>query len=872
MNLSYNQSDSKKTPSPTEKSSASSQTGPTNPIHSIRLDTIEIILPDWVNSHSQATNELVLRNPNGYALSVKKVDHGIWDFLIVGNCTYQIIYGDGDSKAVDLRDLNAIGNYMWFKFFNLKYFHITQNYGFHLPFEDAHPGEALRLFPVNPVLYPKLMPKKLSEDILSYIRRKLGQMIGSKSLEEQDSADFKRLEYNFYKMINYLAMVATNGDARDYYDAQDLLSYLRILVDKRQEINLSSHQNGGKTQELIQLIPRLQEHLLLSRTGVNWEKWNRTKKKICGKSETKISNRTKTIFERKAEAARLRIPKSFVAKDRRNEIPENWQVISVEALGEEDIEPLASKEDVKRAREINDPFGGIPSESKESLLRNVDRILKTKERAAVYGFGETLIGNAIMVSLAFAGGSATTVKKIMQKNKLVHLALKVKSSSNRIRWISLLQARAGLILGQHPSSKIVFVTNIEGTVKGESESSTLDFLENEYSQELDHGQIFNVNQRAGLILDPTTGNLLRFKDGSLAIVAENHLWAFFGLLLSKKKVLDILQNTSGIISIGNGDNILNYPRPGMLGEIEFGRRLQGRPIATVAIAALSAGDKKGGFAAKVTYENTQTGAQFEQIELREISEFPSKGGCGFNGIEISENETNFFKTASEKHWFIEDIFRKTDGTDKKVAFNVAFYAVDLRLIIARVFGMDETDRNLTFQLQNINDQDWVDRIVSLGESVPAIEHLNKTVPNEDGSDEVEGYMTEQMVQDFIVNALPLLENPRGLPDPEFVIRLVERKDFFLPYKGKKQYELDEDGNVVIEPVSGKPHELYDLIANQKRYSGIIKDHLQEGQQLVLGPNEFVSEIIPVDLDAVKLVNQQVKGSNKIPFHRKKDSL
>ena len=846
------------------------------PTPQTKLRDIEINFPDWTFIRRTGETTITLENPDGYELPVQYVEYQSERFLKVGNSTYLVIRNPQETPPIDLKTVNAIGNYQWFRFFNRKYSQILHNTDFSLPFDDPRPAETLRLYPVNGVLYPCLKPPEIPSIVLSKVRQKLLRIFGRKGLKNMSEDDLKRIKYNFFMLINYVAIIATHGDSQDYYDAQNVLTALKQwandgVLREITPFDLSKSQIV-ENSEVIKLILNLKEHILLRRTGANWHKWKMIKNMLVQSLDedpgtSKRAQRTQTVFERKVGSARLLIPSGLMTKDSRNENIKNWRVVRVEALGRKDLEPLSSKCDVQNASEFD--VGIQLTGNQNQNTGKINEYLCLKRRATVFGFGETLVSNAIMVSLAFAGGSATTVKKILGKNKLVHLALKVTTPRDYEKWISLLHARAGMILGQNPHSKIVFVTNVEGYTFGESESSTLEFLNKEYSGELASGQMYNVNQRSGFLLDSRTGQALRYNDGHLAIVAENHLWAFMALLFNKDKIIDIIQNTTGIISLGNGDNILNYPREGMLGEIEYARRMHGRAVVSVALAALSAGDRKGGFAAKVIYRNSLTNDEFHQIELREISEFPTRGTSGFSAIDISgEESSEFYKLAKNNKWFIEDIFKNEDGTEKQVAFNVAFYAVDLRLIISRIFGLNENDRDLARRLKEIDDQEWSDKITEIGEAVPAIAHVAKGAPNENGTEEVSGYMTEQMVQDFIVNSLALLETPDGLPQPEVVIRLSERKDFFLPYKGKNQHELDESGNPVTDPNTGKPIENYDLIANQKRYAGVIQDHLGNGHQLVLGPNEYVTQVIPIDLEMVKKANKDIITRDKVLFERK----
>ena len=73
--------------------------------------------------------------------------------------------------------------------------------------------------------------------------------------------------------------------------------------------------------------------------------------------------------------------------------------------------------------------------------------------------------------------------------------------------------------------------------------------------------------------------------------------------------------------------------------------------------------------------------------------------------------------------------------------------------------------------------------------------------------------------------------------------------------------------MVLDPETGKPSEAYDLIANQKRYVGVIRDHLADGQRLVLGPNEYVEKILPVNFETVREANENSETVERVPFMR-----
>jgi hypothetical protein len=291
----------------------------------------------------------------------------------------------------------------------------------------------------------------------------------------------------------------------------------------------------------------------------------------------------------------------------------------------------------------------------------------------------------------------------------------------------------------------------------------------------------------------------------------------------------------------------------MIGRIIKARK-EGRPLVTVAICVPSAADKKGGFATIVKYRNRQTGKYFSQIEFREISEFPAKGNAGFKAIKIPDDREKEFYTICQKNgWFIEDIF-----SGKKVAFNIAFYALDIKLLLARMFDINDNldEVELIKQLQNIDEQVWVDRINEIGNNVPVSIKPDKKVPNEDNTDCVVGYITEQTIQDLIVNGLRLLSDTEK--ELQVDILLSTRKDIFLPYKGTTQAVLDEHGEII----EGEPHR-YDLLANMQRYAGIIKELSAKGHYCILNDeNERIIEVYPV------YNIEDIQKANKFRYHLK----
>ncbi|MBL7070164.1 MAG: UTP--glucose-1-phosphate uridylyltransferase, partial [Candidatus Omnitrophica bacterium] len=605
---------------------------------------------------------------------------------------------------------------------------------------------------------------------------------------------------NLLEIIHMAIIAGIHGNWHDYKYAIQALN--QIL----------SNQDLVQNKELIISVI---DYIYLAYSGCDWQKWEKIGYTLRhpDKTSTAQSTRPQSLFERRVEPTRLPVPAEELG---------NWEVIGAEALTEQDLDYIP-----------NDPS------SREVQL------------------GRASIKSGKVPAVPFCGGAATTVKKIMGKNKLVHKALfaVVEKAGTRIRvWISIIQARIGLLLGQHPLSRIVIATSVGGTLEGESDLSTRELLEGRYPKELERGQIRVVIQRNGLVLDPKTGMPLRFEDGRIATCAENHLWSFLAVLLDKDLVIDLLTHTDGIVSAGNGDNILNYTREGMIGKI-LAARAAGKPVATVAVCTASAGDKKGGFAVRITYRNKVTGQEMTRTEFREVSEFPTRDQSETKfdtKIDLTkEKDTEFFRQCASNNWFIEDIFG-----NKRVAFNVAFYAVDMKLVIARIFSLDERGPAFLDRLKMIEAQAWADRILYFGEMVPRTIQPAKNVPNEDNSAKVTGYITEQAVQDLIVNALGLLGHKESVPYVE--ILLVDRKDIFLPYKGTKQSIIDRQGNEVVDLVSGRAITAdYDLISNQERYSGVIEELAANGHHCVLGAGEKVGLIIPVkDLEEIKKANKE----------------
>ncbi|MEI6631204.1 MAG: DUF4922 domain-containing protein, partial [bacterium] len=697
----------------------------------------------------------------------------------------------GDS--IDIAQINPLGNLAWFEFFGLTVNDIpAERYLIYLPIESQPEASGLRLFPANRVLHPRLLAAPASEAS----HTEALEVINRVHEQSQGSTSSSILE-----VLHAALIIGLGPESQDYYLAEDVLNHL-----------LSSTTLSPAEQILI---TRIKDYLYLTYSGCDWYKWQVIQDTLKHPETTTATpaSRPKTIYERRVESNRINVPGEKLG---------DWEVARAEALTDADL-------------------SFIPTASSDPAVQ----------------LGQEAIDKGEVVSVPFCGGAATTVKKTMGRNKLVHKALQVivDKGGRRLKgWISILQARLGFILGQNIASRIVVVTSVGGTKEGESDRSTLETLNDHFGQQLRSGQIRVAIQRNGLVMDVQTGEPLRFADGSIATCAENHLWAFLAVLSDKDLVVDLLEHSNGILSAGNGDNVLNFVRAGMVGQILKARQ-EGRPVATVAICTPSAGDKKGGFAVKVTYRNKKTGQKITRIEFREVSEFPTrdKVATKFDGVDLAKEQgSDFFTRCEQNSWFIEDIF-----AGRKVAFNVAFYAVDLRLVIARIFGLDENDPELLKKLISIDSQAWVNRVIVLGQLIPRTEQPAKGVPNEDNSSKVTGYITEQAVQDLIVNALTFLSRGDSVPDVE--ILLAERKDVFLPYKGTPQSVIDRDGNVVNDPQTQKPIEAYDLVANQARYAGVTAELAARGHYCLLAEDEKVLEVLPTtDIEQIKQASLEAK--------------
>ncbi|MFH2136911.1 MAG: hypothetical protein ABII88_00195 [Candidatus Omnitrophota bacterium] len=588
------------------------------------------------------------------------------------------------------------------------------------------------------------------------------------------------------ELLNNILIIGLNGSWEDYYLAKDVLEKYREVK------HFSDYKN---------IMVNMMNGLFFSYVSCDWRKVEEYSRIIL-QGEKSVSGRTKTMFELPIENARLPVNNTV-----------DYEVESIKILGEEELEHMAT------------------DDSREE-----------------FRLGQSAVEQGRIVSIPFCGGSATTVKNLIGEHKLVHQAIKVRvkkaDGTEEIRYISVTDARLGLLRAQNPNAQIAMVTSVSEPGGVDSDKSIRQAISKRYPGALADGRISISMQRAQTVLNNKTGYPMRFDSGYTAACAENHMWALLAVLMNKEAMINYLKNSDGIFSIGNGDNILNIVKEGMVGAILKARE-QGRALATVPLAALSAGDRKGGVMVEVTYRHKDRHSEkIVQKEIREISEFPTRPGSGFSGVTIdAEKELEAFQYFEQKGWFIEDLFGNTAK-----AFNVAFYAIDGRLIISRIFGFDENSAGFIEQLEKISADEWINRILDIVYEVQTTVKPSKGVPNENGTDTVKGRIIENAVQDFIVNGLALLAK-EGKPNLEAEMLIADRKDIFLPYKGTAQQRLDKKG----EPILGT--NVYDLIANQDRIAGVIEEMAAQGQLADLGNGEQVLEAIPIyNLDEIMIAS------------------
>ncbi len=719
---------------------------------------------------------IVFTRNDGKELSFKVKNAGnLGDVFEFGNLVYVV---KDDKQPIAFSDINLLGNQEALDFLGVKVDSLNpDSFHFSLPIDDPSLKRQTDPFPVSS-LQPSLLTAEPSADVVNHARN-----VVEEALQNLQTG------INVYELLHNATILGMHGkqkgSSEDYYRVMRLLNAME--------------QNDLYTQQRP-LIVSLSDYLRLSYVAVDWKLWkdiSERRRKETTSPTSAPSTRTKTMFELSVEETRLPV-----------DDPQNWSIESVKALGNTDVEPVPQQPDDKRVQ-----------------------------------LGEEAIRKGQIVAVPFAGGSGTTAKPFTKGvNKLVYKIFQAVIEKDGVvrpgsQWLSPILVRLGLLVGQN--SRIIVPTSVDGPRPGGSDEVVNQLLNDQYPQLVKEGKISDVRQRVGLPLNQQ-GYPMRYKDGHVATVAENHLWAFMSVLLNKDLMIDVLKHSSGILSMGNGDNILNYTRPGMVGTI-LASRGTNRPVGTVAITTPSAIDRKGGIAVAVTYKSRITGKTITQNEFREISEFATrdKKKSGFDAIDFANEDTNseIYRSMDEKKLFIEDLFNDEQGHPKEVAFNVAFYAVDVRLMIARIFGLDENDPDLVGKLEKIDSQKWVDTLQEFAKQVPTTIKPAKKAPSDDGADTVTGYSFEQAVQDFIVNALALLKVD-GKPTPIAEFLSMPRSECFLPIKYMKQAPLNNDGspNLSAAPV-------LDVVGQQPGFVKAITDLQKKGLPIVLGNGERVSEVV-----------------------------
>jgi len=765
----------------------------------IAVDGLRIFLGDYINkveSKSVAGNIVTLVNKDGKKLELKVEEYGDNVALKIGNQTYMI----RGKKGIDISKVNPLGNPEYLDFFGTAIENVPMQYiNFALPVDDParmHPADVI---PVNPLQQPELFVKdQYDPAVVQSARDVLSEVpVDVNKLDKRDVMN----------VLHAIAIVGIQGaatkaeNAKDYYEAQALLQELIKATDKKQNPDLYNAMVG------------LSDHMLFSYVGCDWLHWQ------------KLSAR----LEEENEAVKAGVAKKAVSAKTFLELPpDGLEIVDVE---------VPDVKELKRMAESGDIF-------------------KLGEAAIVADKG--------VAQMPMAGGASSTVRGLTGFNKLVHAALKVKVAiAGKVetieKWISIFQARVGLIFGQNPKTKVYPITSVSGAEYAESDRELRTTLAKDYPAEMDAGQIRVAIQRLGLCLNPKTGYPLRFSNGHVTTAAENHLWALMPVLMDKDLLVDLLNTTNGIVSIGNGDNILNYTRPGMVGAL-LDARDRGKPLATVALCSPPAGDKKCGVALKITYLDKNTGKKYTRLEFRETSEFPTRNAdFGYGAVVIAKDDPRYAEY-EKKGLFIEDMLK-----DKAFPVNVAFYAVDLKLIIAKMLGItgalkDMKDQDIIDRLQNTTNDEWIGKALDIAYKARVVPVPAKKVYNEDGTELRTGWLEERAIQNFIVNGL------RGVNEElEAEMLVTDRGGVFLPYKGTPQDILDADGNKitdrkVIEPIldanrvfgdkvvkDGKNQEgqVYDLIANMKLYASVVDRLKKQNIDIKLGDKEAVIEVDPV---------------------------
>jgi len=730
-------------------------------------------------------NGMVLKRISGQELRIEVKEHRGKIYARVGNNFYLV-----KGNKLDVSKINPLGNIEWFDFFGKKPENIKpERYSWEVPQPSLMKEDAVMLFPGSRSVYPSLLVD------CSYIDRSF-----SGDAKEMLSSPLNghRIETFIHNAVLYYLMnSADHNSASEAFDfvTKSLLEYLEYIKGDTEY----GKYRKPEQEKLERLVASTINYVLLLYAGCDFDKFDRMGKHIRdkrvseGKGEIKYRSsvtRAPTFYE-----SEFKLP----AAD-----PKDWEVSGAE---------LARMEKIEEA---------TPSPE-------VDRLLKEGK----------------VPSVPFGGGTATIITREMAtsgqkiRNKMTHLAYKavVRIGGKLVqKWINVAEARIAFIYGQSDSSQVDFITGLTGPILADTDRRIRErLLENpEFKKRIESRSLKLHVQRAGLLLNPQTGLPVKFNNGLLTLCGENHLWAFLAFLADKETVIDRLKTTSGIFMVGNGDNPLNYPRAAMVDKILQARAKGERILSVIAGFAPAAGDIKGGIMLTVTYRNKKTGETITRDEMHEISELPMRTKNYLGGIYLDkESYPKLYEYCTDNNLFLEDIAR-----DKKFNINVAFYAVDIRLLVARCFDLDEKDPELETKLNAIDEQSWVDGITDLSQKAFATTQPGKKVMAEGSDEQAVGWMEEQAVQNLI-----MAPNLFGEDVANSSVELP--RNSFAGYKGTNIniVTVDNDGKVVVDS-----KEDYDLIANLGLIQHAVKVFNKEN------PNFFIKRVLPSDLDEVKIAN------------------
>ncbi len=773
----------------------------------VKTVTLNAGIPDVTVEAGPAAGTYVLRTKDLKTLNVETFQYDGKYFSVIGSSVYQLFEQTDGSLQIDLSNLNIVSNPALAVFGDFKFDAATlSNYAVLLPVDDVREGEKARLY-VASSQQPFLKGKSVLDDATRtlYENELLG-LIGAGRTDGLDETEALSILGDPAKLARFLHLAATLGV---FYrnDAEYLDKKMGVLAE------LVKSASGNPNQKLIGSVFNL---VYLSHTGMNWTKWLTEQAAVRAASAVAAgpvaAERKKTFLEAIDPA---RVPGGNV---------DDYEIVGVRVLSADEVsgrkDPAAEIEGlaaIVAGRVGALPFAGGSATSVVKVLRGEIAKIQSEIEAEAHVQG------------------VDPAKLVYSLNKMVHPALHVKTSNGEDLTISILEYRVLALLGQSLKTPVTIVTS-DTPFASESLGETVKLLETKLSKlGLESGQIDTVTQRNGGLLDKD-GNLIRFDDGTIAVAAENHLWAFMAWLQNRNSVLEHLKRTDGILLIGNGDNGENTHNPEIVGKILQARK-SGRPLLTVAGGVKSQKDTKGGVYTEVTYRNKTTGDQFTKLELREVNEFPTLikdrpdlpqyDGIDFRAEKAANSEA--YQKIVSLGAFIEQQMLDAQEQDRGGLFNPAFYGLDTYLALSRIFQLPydpSHPEQLLSALSSIDEQKWVDTLNAFSQRVPRTVVPAKGITHEVTGQTVTGKMFEQAVQNLIF--VSALFDAPDQPSVEMDVVLIPPEKF-LAYKG-----TSKDG-------------VYDLVGVQ----GIYADAIASGKTVLpLGAGNHVTEIVPMDLKQI----------------------